>query len=72
MAASRGDAAEGLTWQALNMFDRANLGAALFQFHQAARTGYQPAQMNAAWMYQVRQDVKRRAVALHAFTCLFH
>jgi hypothetical protein len=23
-----------------------------FQFHKAARTGYHPAQMNAAWMYQ--------------------
>ena len=72
MAASRGDAAEGLTWQALNMFDRAKFGAALFQFHQAARTGYQPAQMNAAWMYQVRQDVTRRAAAPHASTRLFY
>jgi SEL1 protein len=52
MAASRGDAAEGLTWRALFNFNRAHFPTAIFQFHKAARTGYHPAQMNAAWMYQ--------------------
>jgi TPR repeat protein len=31
MAASRGEAAEGLTWRALSSFDGGQLGAAVFQ-----------------------------------------